>query len=215
MANTQRRAHHRDMTKTTDHTKFIETLAQAPIGIALREEIATRRLAERLALLAELRAAERAYLDELPDLDAGIRDAIAKLRAAELALQEANDMLRICNGAKGSATAELWRLSNIYSGRLRETASPEIAAFLAWASEEIDAAERAFRSHPRVDKNILGAALDGGNTNAASVMARCKALIAAASFARDELALEPDDAVVTATIEKLKADLPTIEPVTI
>lgn len=195
--------------------EFIRHLQEAPIGRVLRDEIAKSRLAERQALLTELRAAESAYLEEVPDLDAGIKDAIAKLREAELALQEANDTLRIANGAKSSAVAEFERLNHIYAGQLRATASPEIATFRAWISDELDAVDRAFESHPRVEKNILGVRFDNRITNGASVKARREALLGAASLARDHLPLQPDDAVVATTIEKIKAELPTIAPVTL
>ena len=192
--------------------EFIRHLQEAPIGRVLCDEIAKSRLAARQALLTELRAAERAYAEEYPDLDAGIEDAIAKLREAELALQEANDMLRIANGAKSSAVAEFERLNRIFAGQLRETASPEIAKFHAWISDELDAVDRAFESHPGVWKDMLGVRHDYRITNGASVNARSKALIAA-SHALDELTLEPDDAVVSAEIQKIKDALPAIKPV--
>jgi hypothetical protein len=201
------------MNAKPEHQEFIRHLQEAPFGLAVREEIATRRRAERQALLTELRAAERSYLEELPDLDAGIANAIAKVHETELMLQEANDMLRIANGAKVSAWAESWRLNNIYAGQLRETASPEIATFLAWISDELDAVDSTFESHQRVEKDILGVRFDRRITNGASIKARREALIAAASFARDYLPLEPDDAAVAVTIEKIKADLPTVAPV--
>jgi hypothetical protein len=197
-------------TAPTPNHEFLDELRRSPTGAQIVSLVAGRRLAERQKLAAALAEAEEAYLAELPELEQGVERAIEELRQAEINLLEQRSMLDIANGARSSAFWELERLRNLYAGQLRAGASPLIAEFRAWASDELALLARKFEHRRDVDKTLLGEKVEKTISNAQSVTARRQALLAA--FRRvEELALEPDDSVVEREIAALKAALPEIE----
>ncbi|HEY8065609.1 MAG TPA: hypothetical protein VIF40_12945 [Methylosinus sp.] len=198
------------MNTKPDHTQLLDALAVSPVGAEIRQQIAARRLAERQRLVDEIVEAERAYLAELPELDEAITKSLARVRKAEQALLDAKETLRIANAARSGARAEYERAAFVNRCQLRDMASPLVEEFRRWISDEREKTRRRFSAQHFLEQTLLEQNIVRTASNSKGVNARQDALIAA--YARCEaLEFEPDDEVVKAEIERIRAELPEIE----
>jgi len=197
------------MNADSKHSEFIRALEQSQTGQKLHKEIAAKRLADRQALVKELEAARAAFAEEIPAIDDGVERAICGVREAEIALVDANEQLRIANGAKFSANAEFNLLSNLYVGQLKATASPLVEEFRAWASAELSKLPKALKVE-RESKATIAGLTHFVETNRDALVARQAALLAVLREQIPALEIEVDDAVVDERIKAFKAALPSV-----
>jgi hypothetical protein len=183
-------------------SKFIEDAAaeKAKHVTAFRKTAADK--------LAKIEAAAEV---SFPKLRAAREAAIAKAHAAELEWRKACDVAqqaqRDLSSASHTHSTEQHRLEQ----QLVETASPEIALFIADMRDEMAKSFKKFAFHNSVEtvNAITGRKADVTVNNKKSVMARQEA-IRDAQAAAEAMRLEPDQSAVSARLQELRNNLPAI-----
>lgn len=192
---------------------FLDVLRRTPAVHEAVQAEAARTLAERKALTDALAKLDAKAPAEFAKLDKAISAEIGNVRAAEIALKEANAKLAAANYAKGAAViaydAERQRLE----AALRNSrAADAIDAFTRDMRDELDAARKLHEGgwiqdrHPVTREPMLR-----GFSNKQSVAARVEAIHAAIETA-EALRLAADQSDVETKLAALKAGLPKIEP---
>ncbi|MEK4034534.1 hypothetical protein WOC76_11160 [Methylocystis sp. IM3] len=193
-----------------DREHLLSAIERGEIGAKIRQELAASRLRERQALRRALDEADASLSAELPELEAGIENAVRAVREAELALADAISSAQIARAAKASALFEHDRLVQLYAGQLTEHAAPEIEEFVRWLRDE----NYGLRKHLVIDRNVEMTMLGKRETvssNSEALAARQRAIIRILQEEVPLLQIEPDDAAATAKIAALKEALPKIE----
>jgi hypothetical protein len=194
-----------------DDKSILDALRGSELVRKAAAEKDTHVLAFRKTAAEKLAKIDAAAEISFPKLRAAREAAIARATAAEIEWHKA------CNVAQ-QAQRDLSSASHMHStefqkleAQLIETASPEIAIFLSDMRDEYEKCFKqfAFRNSTETVNHITGKRAVTNTNNRASVMARQEAIRDAQADA-EGIRLEPDQSTVSARLQELRNNLPTI-----
>jgi hypothetical protein len=194
-----------------DAAQLLDRLFRLPIireqlGEDTKELVATRR-----GLIAKLARIEGAAAAELPKLAAQVDEAIKGVRQAEAALREACQLHAAAMAARHNYSFSFGRAHDGLEQQLKETASPEIDAFVNWAMGEFHDSRHAPLVGETVEAETPDAFGHKGSylrTNSAAVARRMSALLQAADEAKQLAISEADPAAIEGKLDAIRNGIP-------
>jgi len=194
-----------------DTQKFLDALQAHPIGKEIKNTAQAETIAARKKLIEALAANEAKADKAFPLLAKAVDTAVAKVRAAEKALQAANEDLWKANQAKSNASFDHTGERHRIEALLSDTEYYEtITEFQREMRNGQDDARKQFDFHNEVIVNALtGATTHRGYDNRASVDARISAMRAAIDQA-EALRLIADQSNVPERLAAIRSSLPKV-----
>jgi hypothetical protein len=190
---------------------FLEALKASPIGREVAQQEASKEIARRKALAADMARIRNVLEKEIPKHDARIAELMAAAKAAEAAVRKTYDSYNAALHAKS-----IFRLAHERDYALAELslrnsgASSAIDEFLSLTIDDLDATRKKSTSIETVEENAAtGKTTRRAASNAPSVAVRIRAIHAAREAAHD-LRLAPDQHDVGARLAALRAGLPPV-----
>ncbi len=190
--------------------ELLEDLRSGPVGRKLLKEREERRLTERRDQAGQIAVLEAEHEKALPGLNAAVEAAADKVKAAQMALEEAQEKHRLAYAARSSAVTRFDSQRGQFEGELTASAAPEIDEFLGEISREGERVRKSGLSVDPARRNALGE-MEGGGSNVESVTARLRG-VQEARVKAEELKLRAlDSEKLAAELDKIRRGIPELE----
>ena len=197
------------VTNLTDK-ELLEDLRSGPAGRKLLKVREERRLAERRDQAGQIAVLEGEHEKALPGLNAAVEAAADKVKAAQEALEKAQEGRRVAEMARSSAASRFDTQRGQLEAKLTASAAPEIDSFLGEISRDGERVRQRGISSVPARRNWRGA-MEGGGSNFESVQACLKGLQEARVKAEALHLRALDREELAAEMDRIRGAIPQVE----